>query len=71
MAAHNPSNRLGQAARPARRRINREQEVLELNSNGLCGMKEKKKKVRSKRLSLGFPPRGNVKNKDLILCFKV
>ncbi len=27
------------------------------------------KKLRSKRLSLGFPLRGNVKNKDLILCF--
>ncbi len=29
------------------------------------------KKLRSKHLSIGFPPRGNVKNKDLILCFKV
>jgi hypothetical protein len=29
MPAHNPSNRLGQAARPARRRGDREQEVVE------------------------------------------
>jgi hypothetical protein len=27
-------------------------------------MKEKKKKLRSKHLSLGFPPRSNVKNKE-------
>jgi hypothetical protein len=32
IAAHNASNRLGQAARPARRAGDRQQEVVELNS---------------------------------------
>ena len=33
-----------QAARSTRRRGNREQEVVELNSKCLCGMKERKRK---------------------------
>ena len=45
------ANRLGQAARPARRRGDREQEVVELNSKCLSGMNE----TRSKSLIRDFP----------------
>jgi hypothetical protein len=38
------ANRLGQAARPARRRGDRKQEAVELNSKCLCGMNETKSK---------------------------
>jgi hypothetical protein len=49
---------------PARRRINREQEVLELNSKLPVRMRENEKdETRSNDLSLGFAPRGNIKNK--------
>jgi hypothetical protein len=52
---------------PARRRDDPEQEVLELNSKLPVRMREKEKEeTRSNRLSLRFPPRGNVKNKDLL-----
>jgi 5-methyltetrahydropteroyltriglutamate--homocysteine methyltransferase len=45
---HPSANRLGQAARPARRRSAREQEVVELNSKCLCGLNETKSKKVSK-----------------------
>jgi hypothetical protein len=51
---------------PARRRINREQEVLELNSKLPVQMRENEKdETRSNHLSLVSPLAGNVKNKGL------
>src|SRR5688572_326568 len=46
----------GQAARPARQRGNREQEVVELNSKVPCGLNETKAgKSRSKSLRFALP----------------
>ena len=51
------ANRLGQAALPARRRGDCEQEAVELNSKCLCGMNKKTRKSRSKSLTpRGFLP---------------
>src|SRR5262249_37394079 len=47
-------NCLGEAPRSARRCGDREQKVVDLNSNCLCGMNETKEKTLEERLTLAF-----------------
>src|SRR6266513_4127324 len=65
------ANRLGQAARPARRRGDREQKVVELNSKLPVRMRENEKEETRSTSELSFLPSRQCQKQRLAPCFKL
>jgi len=65
------ANRLGQAARPARRRGAREQEVVELNSKLPVRMRENEKEETRSTSEPSFLPSRQCQKQRLAPCFKL